>query len=338
MKNKKLLFISLIVIAICVFTLVACSNSSDSQVVPDDSKISFTITFDTQGGSEIAPIKIGDGSTLTLPAAPTKFGYVFDGWYLDDDFIEVYDDQYLISSNITLYAKWADNGTPFVDVGLEFTLNSDGESWAVIDIGTFSGTDLVIPSTYSDGKPVTAVGDYAFYGCSGLTSITIPDSVTSIGEYAFYNCRGLTSVTIPDSVTSIGEYAFYNCSGLTSVTIPDSVTNIGSSAFEYCSGLTSVTFGESSQLTSIGFRVFSGCSGLTSVTIGNGVTSICRSAFEGCTKLTSITFEDTTTWYRTNDYDNWENKTGGTQIGVTNSSQNVTYFVDTYIDYYWYKL
>ena len=92
------------------------------------------------------------------------------------------------------------------------------------------------------GSAVTSIGWYAFYNCSGLTSVTIPDSVTSIGVYAFFLCSGLTSVTIPDGVTSIEGSAFYGCSGLTSVTIPDSVTSIGSQAFLICSGLTSVTF------------------------------------------------------------------------------------------------
>ena len=70
-----------------------------------------------------------------------------------------------------------------------------------------------------------------FYGCSGLTSVTIPNSVTSIGNAAFYGCSSLTSVTIPNSVTSIGDYAFYGCSGLTSVTIGSGVTSIGINAF-----------------------------------------------------------------------------------------------------------
>ena len=96
-------------------------------------------------------------------------------------------------------------------------------------------TDLVIPNS------VKSIGDYAFAGCSGLTSVTIPNSVTSIGKGAFFWCDGLTSVTIPNSVTSIGSEAFSECYSLTSVEIPNSVTSIGDGAFSYCTGLTSVT-------------------------------------------------------------------------------------------------
>lgn len=87
-----------------------------------------------------------------------------------------------------------------------------------------------------------SIGDWAFSGCSGLKSITIPDSVTSIGEYAFSGCSGLKSVSIPDGVTSIGRSAFNGCIDLTSVTIPDSVTSIGDWAFDECSGLTDITY------------------------------------------------------------------------------------------------
>ena len=110
---------------------------------------------------------------------------------------------------------------------------------------------------------MTSIGYSAFYGCSGLTSVTIPNSVTSIGDYAFCKCSGLTSITIPNSVTSIGDFAFYGCSGLTSVTIPNSVTIIGQSAFRECSGLTSVTIPNS--VTSIGDNAFNGCSKLENV-------------------------------------------------------------------------
>ena len=142
-------------------------------------------------------------------------------------------------------------------------------------------TSMIIPSG------VTAIGKEAFYGCSGLTSLTIPSSVTEIGELAFEGCRGLTSMTIPSNVTSIGWGAFAECSGLTSLTIPSSVTSIYRYAFAGCSGLTSLTI--PSGVTSIGNYAFADCSGLTSLTLPSSVTSIGEYAFENCSGLTSLT-------------------------------------------------
>ena len=125
-----------------------------------------------------------------------------------------------------------------------------------------------------------------FSGCSGLTSIEIPNSITSIGSYAFESCSGLTSITIPNSVTSIRFRTFYNCSGLTSITIPNSVTSIEDGAFSGCSGLTSVTI--PNGVTRIGEYAFNNCSGLTSVTIGSGVRNIYYYAFANCENLTDV--------------------------------------------------
>ena len=196
------------------------------------------------------------------------------------------------------------------------------------------GADIV-SNTYSNGQgviifdaPVTSIGDYAFYNCTSLASVTIPDSVTSIRGSAFINCDGLTRVNvnisdlaryctsnpmhsipgethlylngkeitnlvIPNSVTSIGSYAFYGCDGLTSITIPNSVTSIGGYAFRGCTSLTSVTIPDS--VTSIGSHAFASCTSLASVTIGNSVSSIGDSAFRNCDGLTNITIPNSVT-------------------------------------------
>ena len=191
----------------------------------------------------------------------------------------------------------------------------------------------------------------AFYNCSGLASITIPNSVMNFGEEAFKNCSGLTSIvvrsgntkydsrencnaiietasstliqgckttTIPNSVTSIGRYAFDGCSGLTSITIPNSVTSIGVGAFYKCSGLTSITIPNS--VTSIDISAFSGCTGLTSVTIPNSVTSIGDYAFMGCTGLTSITIPNSVTYIK---YGTFSGCSGLTSVTIPNSVTSI---------------
>ena len=170
-------------------------------------------------------------------------------------------------------------------------------------------TSVTIPNS------ITSIGDSAFYGCSGLTTlnfnaincqdfrsnpfgtslttVNIGDSVQRVPAYFVRGCRGLTSVSIPNSVTSIGSSAFRNCSSLTSITIPTGVTSIGGSAFYGCSGLTSVTI--PTGVTSIEGYTFYGCRGLTSVTIPTGVTSIGEYAFNGCSGLTSVSIPNSVT-------------------------------------------
>ena len=181
---------------------------------------------------------------------------------------------------------------------------------------TYEGT------TYS----VTTIGVEAFYNCSYLTSIEIPNSVTTIGERAFSYCTGLTSIEIPNSVTTIGVEAFRNCGSLTSIVvaedntiydsredcnaiietatntlirgckntvIPNSVTTIGERAFDNCRYLTSIEIPNS--VTTIGNRAFECCTSLTSITIPNSVTTIGGWAFFSCYGLTSVTIGNSVT-------------------------------------------
>ena len=156
----------------------------------------------------------------------------------------------------------------------------------------------IVAHTYTDigriifGTPITEIHDYAFYDCSILTSVTIPDSVTTIEECAFSLCESLTSVIIGNSVTTIGERAFEECGNLTNVTIGDSVTKIDYGAFSYCTSLTNVTIPDS--VTTIGFGAFYVCKSLSRITIGKNVQNIGMKAFQGCSNIDTIICRATT--------------------------------------------
>lgn len=163
--------------------------------------------------------------------------------------------------------------------GVEYVVTSLGNSF----YGCSSLTSITIPSS------VTSLDRLCFSGCSSLTSINIPSSVTSLGRSCFSGCSSLTSITIPSSVISLGEYCFDSCSGLTSVSIPSSVTSLGECCFYGCSRLSSVTI--PSSVTSLGRSCFSACTGLTSITIPSSVTSLGSSCFALCRKLETVYFK-----------------------------------------------
>ncbi|MBQ2704610.1 MAG: leucine-rich repeat domain-containing protein [Clostridia bacterium] len=144
-----------------------------------------------------------------------------------------------------------------------------------------------VPSTLKEVVITKAISEYAFYGCTGLTSITIPNSVTSIGGSAFSGCTGLTSITIPNSVTTIGGSAFSGCTGLTSIAIPGGVKTIGSYAFNGCKKITNLTIGNGVE--TIGDYAFCGCYGLKTVVVPDSATYIGYRAFAKCKSLEEIT-------------------------------------------------
>ena len=289
------------------------------------------------------------------------------------------------SDGVTIYYNWINNSS-------ELSVTYRGSSYSNYS-NEYTG-NVVIPEsvTYNGNSyPVTSIGSSAFESCSGLTSVTIPNSVTSIGNYAFSgtamsnnaangvfyvdrwicgykgnmptgnlvladdsrgiagsafsNCTGLTSVTIPNSVTNIGSQAFYNCSSLTSVTIPNSVTNIGSQAFYNCSGLTSVTIPNS--VTSIGSEAFFGCSGkltvncnipnvnsysntlfigtsFSEVNFGNDVTTIGNYAFYNCSSIKTISLPNSLTSIGNKAFSGCS---GLTSVTIPNSVTNIGSYV-----------
>ena len=162
---------------------------------------------------------------------------------------------------------------------------------SVTSIGesAFSGCDNLVYNTSGNAKYLGNNTNPYLYLCTpisrNITSCEINENCKIIAYKAFYRCSGLTNVTIPNSVTSIGYEAFREC-GLTSITIPSSVTSIGGKAFRFCTALMNVTIGDG--VKSIGDHAFADCSGLTSIIIPNSVTSIDDYAFYGCSGLSSI--------------------------------------------------
>lgn len=181
------------------------------------------------------------GTSVTLTANASDEGYVFSHWE-DSTGKNVGSGSTLTINECTseTYTAVYRGETAIESQGLAYSVNEDRTTCKITGIGTCKDTQLYIPSEI-DGYRVTIIGDSAFYGCSGLTSITIPNSVTSIGDSAFYGCSSLTSITIENGCLSIGKYVFKNCILLKEVIIPNSVTTIGESVFAGCSGLEQLT-------------------------------------------------------------------------------------------------
>lgn len=186
--------------------------------------------------------------------------------------------------------------------------------------GTSSYTGGIATTQNYHGHSTSSTTSTTYYIPSSLKFVTVTGG--DILRGAFNNCSGLTNVTIGNSVTSIGGSAFSNCSGLTSVTIGNSVTSIGDSAFSYCSGLTSVKIPDS--VTSIGGWAFVSCTGLTSVVIPDSVTSIGDYAFFECTGLTDIKFNGTITqWKAISKGSYWNANTGSYTVYCTDGTVSI---------------
>ena len=222
-----------------------------------------------------------------------------------------------------LYYDLKSDGTASVTSKFRYTDGSNEYS-----TNDYSG-DVVIPSTVTYNNrtyKVTRIHDWAFWGCKGLKSVTIPGSIKYIGSEAFYFCSNyiiniediaawcniemddnscllyknlyhngeeIRDLVIPDNVTVIGKDAFRGCGSLTSVTIPNSVKSIKQYAFQGCKNLTSINIPTSMSL--ILAYTFAGCSSLKNVTIPNNISVIFAYAFSGCTSLTSITIPNSVT-------------------------------------------
>lgn len=182
--------------------------------------------------------------------------------------------------------------------GIYYNITSETTAEVTFEISEFTPTgnytgSITIPATASDGETaytVTAIGYNAFYKCSGLTEITLPETIETIGEMAFIGCGNLESITVPDRVTEIGASAFESCGALTAATLPESLETIGGKAFFGCGNLASVNIPDA--ISEIKANTFSGCSSLASIDIPDGVTAIGSYAFSSCSSLASVDIPD----------------------------------------------
>ena len=164
-----------------------------------------------------------------------------------------------------------------------------GKTYSVKSIGDFAFTNFAEVTSVSIPTSVETIGESAFSGCSGLTSMEFR-GVKVIGDQAFYCCTGLTTLNIfsDNNLTTIGEYAFYRCEKLQEVSIPMNVTSIGRGAFSYCSGMTRFGHHTNCAITEIAVDEFYGCSSLWTVYIPQKVTTIGKNAYTNCTSLRDL--------------------------------------------------
>lgn len=178
-------------------------------------------------------------------------------------------------------------------------------------------TEITIPESIKD------IGYCAFYGCSGLTEIIIPDKVTNIGDRAFEDCSCLENIVLPNSVKSMGSSIFSGCKNLKSINLPEGVTDIEGYAFSGCSSLTEIVIPD--KVTNIGYGAFEGCSSLKSITIPDGVTNIGEEALKGCSELTSISIPKSVTQIGADAFADCDKLT---EITVEKGSYAVTWAAD----------
>ena len=273
--------------------IAGCGGHTDNT----PKEIYYTVTFDSQGGSEVESQRILEGNPVRAPKSPTRGDDIFEGWYKsDDENAELWHfETDRVNGDITLHAFWKEAEEEQTDT-FTYELNASGTGYIVTgDSG--QSTAIVIPSEY-EGMPVVEIGDSAFAYSkhkSDVISVTIPDTVTAIGKNAFYSRQSdLTTVNIGEGseLKTIGNNAFSGCRALKSIWLPAGVKSIGDSAFNNCGSLNTITVASGNTVYSsegnnlIEITTHTLIRGSNSSVIPSTVTKIAQAAFRRATFIT----------------------------------------------------
>ncbi len=285
-----------------------------------------TVTFDTCGGDKMDSIT---ASIISSEPIPTRGGYTFLGWYLENTYISKVTFPYEVTQNITLYAKWGEN----LPTSISFVVSAEG---VLTEVNGISETNnvVIIPNQVNNievkeikkelflnniyieklviPETVTTLGYRMCYGCTNLKEVNLPDNISVIPDYAFEKCTLLEKINIPQSLVQIRNDAFAE-SGIKEFIAPDSFKEIWGYAFKDCKNLEKVDL---NKTTSIGDMSFENCTKLSSIVLPNTLVELGTYVFSGCTLLNNIkmpskpieitnTFIYGSGYY--NDAKNWEN-------------------------------
>lgn len=314
-KLSLILCILSVTLVLTVMTLGVVLVSGTQYVVTDlDIHYAGSKTIDFSIGSECINLDnfqeitiTGKSYTIESLERPLIVDKCFEGWYTDENLTNKVDFPFTTNKKTTLYASFLD-----ASEGLQYSMASDNAHSDGCYVGnasadpyttdtsyTYAGTDteVVIPDiiTYNSvTRPVKYIANLAFYQCSNITNIKMPESIKEIGAYAFYQCSSLTTIDIPAETTSVGDYGFYKCSSAQTINFNNKLQSIAGYAFGYCTSLQQLLF-PASLTGGIGNRAFYECTNLESLTFQEGLGSIGDLSFAYCSKITSIVVPDSVT-------------------------------------------
>ena len=264
LKIKRIFLIALALL-LCLGALASCKDGNKDG---DESEVYYTVIFNSNGGEEIAPKLVKKGQSVDEPAAPTRDGYVFDGWYHGT---RKWAFSFSVTEDMTLDARWVTADSVF-----EHVPNEDGETTVIT--GIRSHPEEIRFPTYLGGYKVTTIGENAFSRLSSETvyKVVIPDGISIIEDSAFEGCADV-EIVVEGEISYVGEKAFLGCNGLKSIRLGGGIENISAEAFVGV-GLDIIELPESIRV--VDENAFSECTSLKRVIMHDNIEAINDMAFD----------------------------------------------------------